>query len=155
MTTVHASRLRSPAPWAESVPGVGPLTVDTLLTIPDDGYVYEVVEGVLVRVAGSGDTATTSAFALGAAIHAHARSRRLGVVTGADGVYRFLGSEKGLIPDVGYYIAKRRALISDGDKPLPFAPDIVIEVASPSQTARDMAVPLRGHAPGMGCVAIW
>ena len=155
MSTAHARPPDPLAPWAEIVPTISPVTVAVLLTMPDDGYTYEVVEGVLVRVAGSGDTATTSAFALGAAIHAHARSRRLGVVTGADGVYRFLGSEKGLIPDVGYYIAKRRALISDGDKPLPFAPDIVIEVASPSQTARDMAVPLRGHAPGMGCVAIW
>lgn len=44
----------SPAPWAEVVPGMGAMTVDALLSIPDDGYVYEVVDGILVRVAGSG-----------------------------------------------------------------------------------------------------
>ena len=84
MTTVHASRLRSPAPWADVVPGVGPVTVDILLTIPDDGYVYEVVEGVLVRVAGSGKSASAIALALGAEMRSYARPRRLGVVTGAE-----------------------------------------------------------------------
>jgi hypothetical protein len=30
---------------AEVVPNRGPVTVDVLLTLPDDGYQYEVVEG--------------------------------------------------------------------------------------------------------------
>ena len=38
---------RSPAPWAEVVPGYGPVGVDILLEMPDDGYTYEVIEGVL------------------------------------------------------------------------------------------------------------
>src|SRR5690348_2352200 len=42
----------SPAPWAETVPGHGPVAVDILLDLPDDGFIYEVVEGVLVRMAG-------------------------------------------------------------------------------------------------------
>src|SRR6266536_2237975 len=74
---------RNPAPWAEVVPGRGPVTVDDLLTIPDDGYIYEVVEGVLVRMAGSGEEATTIGgllvIALGAFVYAH----RLGIVTPA------------------------------------------------------------------------
>lgn len=43
----------TPAPWAEIVPGRGPTSVDDLLKLPDDGWRYEVVEGVLVRLAGS------------------------------------------------------------------------------------------------------
>jgi len=30
------------APWAKIVPGYGPVTVDCLLSMPDDGYRYEV-----------------------------------------------------------------------------------------------------------------
>jgi len=46
MTTAQAYQpSRSPAPWAEIVPGYGSVSVDILLTIPDDGYIYEVVEG--------------------------------------------------------------------------------------------------------------
>ncbi len=48
------------APWAELVPGMGPVTVDDLLAIPDDGYIYEVVEGVLVRMTDRGEEATLS-----------------------------------------------------------------------------------------------
>ncbi len=55
MTTAPTYPLHSPAPWAEVVPGYGPVTVAVLLMLPDDGYIYEVVEGVLVRVAGSGN----------------------------------------------------------------------------------------------------
>jgi hypothetical protein len=66
--TSHAHALPSNpiAPWAEIVPGAPPMTADDLLTLPDDGSIYEVVDGVLVRMAGSGDLATTTAMRLGA-----------------------------------------------------------------------------------------
>jgi len=54
MSAVQLLDQNSIAPWAEVVPGVGPMTVADLLDYPDeDGYRYEVVEGVLVRMAGS------------------------------------------------------------------------------------------------------
>ena len=136
------------------VPHAGPVTVDSLLTIPDDGYVYEVVDRVLVRVAGSGNHATTIALALGAELRAYARPHRLGVVTGADGMYKFPGAETGLIPDVGYYTAERISLITDEDKPLPFAPDLAVEVASPSQDAAEMAAKARPYLRG-GPRLVW
>jgi len=127
------------APWAEIMPGRGYTTVDDMLALPDDdGWRYEVVEGVLVRMAGSGKRATTIAFSLGAELRAFVRPRRLGVVTGADGVYKFRGAETGLTPDVGYYTAARNALITDEDRAIPFAPDLAIEVASPSQYGPEM-----------------
>ena len=131
MTTAQALPSGSVAPWAEIVHGVGPVTVGILLTLLDDGYVYEVVEGVLVRVAGSGNRATRLALRLGALLLGYVEPRRLGVVTGADGVYRLAGAETGLIPDVGFYLAERLPLITDEDKPIPFAPDLAVEVVSP------------------------
>jgi len=130
---------RSPAPWAEVVPGYGRVTVDALLTVPDDGHVYEVVDGVLVRVAGSGNRATRLALRLGWQLGAYADACDLGVATGADGVYTFPGAETGMIPDVGYYRAERLSLITDEDKPIPFAPDLAVEVTSPAQNSEDMA----------------
>ncbi len=65
------------APWAEVVPGYGPVTVDLLLTLPDDGYRYEVVEGVLVRMAGSGLDATTIGGLLAIALGSFVYARRL------------------------------------------------------------------------------
>lgn len=71
-----------------------------------------------------------------------------------DGVYKFHGSETGLLPDVGFYIAARRALIADRTKPIPFAPDLVVDVASPSQNADDMAAKTRLYSGG-GTRLIW
>ena len=142
------------APWAAIVPGSGRVTVDILLTLPDDGYQYEVVEGVLVRMAGSGFDATTIAVELVAALHSYVRPRRLGRVTGADGVYTFPGAETGLLPDVGFLDAAKVALISDRRKPIPFAPDLAVEVASPDQTRNAMAAKARTYLDG-GTRLVW
>jgi Uma2 family endonuclease len=133
---------------------MGPVTVDILLTVPDDGYGYEVVDGVLVRMAGSGDEATTIAFNLGLALGNFVLPRRLGRLTGADGVYRFPQAETGLIPDVGFYGAARRSLITDRSKPIPFAPDLAVEVASPSQDGPEMAAKARLYLSG-GTRLVW
>ena len=145
MNAVPAFLPRTPAPWADIVPDSGPVSPDILLTTPDDGYVYEVVEGVLVRVAGSGEEATSIGVDLCAALHTYVRPRRLGVVTGADGVYIFAGAKTGLVPDVGFYLAERRSSMVDRTKPIPFAPDLAVEVASPDQSPRALAAKARKY----------
>jgi Uma2 family endonuclease len=136
------------------VPGTPPMTAETLLTLPDDGWRYEVVEGRLVRVAGSGDVATAIGALLVSLLLAFVRPRHLGRVSGADGVYKFPGAETGLIPDAGFYAAARRALIADPRKPIPFAPDLAAEVASPEQTDTDMAAKVWRYLRG-GTRLVW
>jgi len=142
------------APWAEIVPGIGPTMVDVLLNMSDDGWRYEVVEGVLVRVAGSGKRATTIGGNVYFALRSFVQPRRLGVPTPADGVYKFAGAETGLLPDAGFYVAARDALITDPTKPIPFAPDLAAGVASPDQTALDMAAKARRYLRG-GTRLVW
>jgi Uma2 family endonuclease len=144
------------APWAEVVPGAPfPMTVQDLLAWPgNDGYRYELVDGVLVRVAGSGDEATTIGTTIVGELYAFVRPRRMGIVTGADGVYKFPGAETGLVPDVGYYGAARRALIADRRKPIPFAPELAVEVASPDQRPDAMAAKARTYLAG-GTQLVW
>jgi Uma2 family endonuclease len=55
---------------------------------------------------------------------------------------------------VGFYVAERRALIVDEDKPIPFAPDLAVEVVSPSQDADDMAAKVRTYFGG-GTRLVW
>lgn len=144
----------NPAPWAEPVPRRGRMTVDALLALPDDGWRYEVVEGVLVRMAGSGEEATTISGNIYFALRSFVQPGRLGVVTPADGVYKFPGAETGLLPDVGFYVATKRARIVDRTKPIPFAPDLAVEVASPSQNDDVMAAKARLYLQG-GTRLIW
>jgi len=80
--------------------------------------------------------------------------RRLGVVTGADGVYTFPTAETGLLPDVGFYLSARRVLVVDRTKPIPFAPDLAVEVASPSQDVGDMAEKALRYLQG-GTRLVW
>ena len=143
------------APWAEIVPGTRPMTVEDLLALPDDGgWRYEVVEGVLFRVAGSGQEATTIGGIIFGMLFAHVYPRRLGILTPADGVYTFPGAETGLLPDIGFYVAERRALIADRTKPIPFAPDLAVEVASPTQRTHELAAKATLYLRG-GTRLVW
>jgi Uma2 family endonuclease len=142
------------APWAEIVPGVGSVTVDALLTMSDDGWRYEVVEGVLVRVAGSGLWATTIGRRLAGRLGDFVEDHDLGAVSGADGVYKFPGAETGLLPDAGFINAAHRALVPDINKPVPFAPDLAAEIASPSQRPADMAAKAQLYLRG-GTRLVW
>jgi Uma2 family endonuclease len=122
--------------------------------MPDDGWRYEVVEGVLVRVAGSGLRATTIARRLAARLGDFVDEHGLGFVTSADGVYRFPGAETGLLPDVGYLKASRRALIPDLDKPIPVPPDLAVEIASPSQSRAETAAEAQLYLK-FGTALVW
>ncbi len=154
MTDTYIAPLDTLAPWAEIVPEVGPVAVDDLLTMPEDGWRYEVVEGVLVRMAGSGDLATRIAATIIIVLGAFVRPRRLGRITGADGVYKFQGARTGLLPDVGFYGVALYPHVTDRDKPIPFAPELAVEVASPSQNADHMASKARRYLRG-GTRLIW
>lgn len=53
------------APWAEIAPGFGRMTLDELLALPQDEWMYELVEGRLVRMPASGGEASRIALRLG------------------------------------------------------------------------------------------
>jgi len=137
----HLSTL---APWAEIVPGVGPMTVDELEAWPDDGWQYELVRGVLVRMPFSGYEASNIAARLLIRLGAYAEDHELGAVTGANGGYRpdpVHPKETELAPDVAFVRADRIPARGSPDyqKALRLAPDLAVEVVSPSQSRRVLA----------------
>jgi Uma2 family endonuclease len=145
------------APWGEIVPGAGSMTVEDLLRRPsDDGWRYELVEGVLVRVAGSRPKAVRVTMRLLRALDAHVEIHRLGQVTPPDAVYDFEHTGQpntGLLPDIGFYYADRETLVMD-DQPYPFAPDLAVEIASPSQKQEDLDAKARRYLAG-GTSLVW
>ncbi|HKO23144.1 MAG TPA: Uma2 family endonuclease, partial [Chloroflexota bacterium] len=134
MAEARARSADAQAPWAEIVPHTGLMTEEELLALPEDGWQYELVEGRLVRMPPSGLRATQVAFIIGAALFAFAQPRKLGVVTGADGGYK-LGPGSDLAPDVGFVRADRLPPRNspDYDRLVSGAPDLAVEVASPTQ----------------------
>ncbi|HZS87635.1 MAG TPA: Uma2 family endonuclease [Chloroflexota bacterium] len=137
MSTAHALP-PNPAPWAEVVPNAPRMTVADLAILPDDGWQYELVEGVLVRMPLSGGEASMIAYRLGARLGVYVEDHNLGAVTGADGGYDFssLGQpDTELAPDAAFVRTENvpDPASPEYEKAWPVAPDLVIEVASPHQ----------------------
>ncbi len=158
MTAIRALPPDPIAPWAEIVPHAPHhMTVADLLDWPDDdGYRYEVVEGVLVRMAGTrpeaGAITRSLIFPLAAFVQAHG----LGTVTLPDEVYDFERTGQpntGLQPDIGFYYASRAHLVAPRE-PIPFAPDLAVEVASASQDHDAMDKKARRYLRG-GTSLVW
>lgn len=140
------------APWAEPVPDAPyPMTVAQMQALPDDNWQYELVDGRLVRMPGSGSKASAIAINLAIALGAFVKAHKLGRVTGADGAFNLThpgaATETALIPDVAFVSAGRLALLRSGDaNAIPrLAPDLVAEVASPSQYRPEMAAKARTY----------
>lgn len=149
------------APWAEPVPGSPyPMTVAQLQALPDDEWLYELVDGRLVRVTGSGNKANVIAANLIAALVAFVKVRKLGRVSGADGQFDLTqpgaATETALIPDVAFVSAGRLApLRSNEANAIPrLAPELVAEVASPSQYRPELAEKARIYLES-GVQLVW
>ncbi len=134
MSQARAFPPDSVAPWAEIVPNTPPMTEDALLALPDDGWAYELVEGVLVRMPPSGKRVTRIARRLSARLGDFVDERGLGEVTGEQGGYR-LAPRTDLAPDVGFIRADRLPSLDspEYDTLADGAPDLAVEVASPNQ----------------------
>lgn len=149
------------APWAEPVPDAPyPMTVAQMQALPDDEWQYELVDGRLVRMPGSGSKASAIAINLAIALGAFVKAHKLGRVTGADGAFNLThpgaATETALIPDVAFVSAGRLApLRSDAANAIPhLAPDLVAEVASPSQYRPEMAAKARMYLEA-GVRLVW
>lgn len=132
------------APWAEIVPDRGPMTADALFQMPEDGWHYELVDGVLVKMPPPGFEHGRIVNEIAWALTTHVKSKRLGVVTGAE--TGFLLSRQGqpdtvLAADVSFGRAENVPTVGTpgNEKYLRLAPDLVAEVASPDQCNPEMA----------------
>ncbi|MGH2410307.1 MAG: Uma2 family endonuclease [Chloroflexota bacterium] len=147
------------APWAEIVPDVPPMTVDELHDLPEDGWQYELVAGVLVRMPMSGFEASNIAYRLGGRLSVYVEDHGLGAVTGEQGGYRLDPAhphDTELAPDVAFVRADRLAARGSLEygKALQLAPDLAIEVASENQFAPGMSVKARAYL-SFGTRLVW
>jgi Uma2 family endonuclease len=141
------------APWAEEVPGAAyPMTVDDLLRLSEQADSagrtgqYELVDGRLVHVPGSGGEASLIAVRLTFALSLFVQPRQLGQITGADGTFDLTqpgdATETALVPDVAYSEASRICIPPRGSaeykRAWRLAPDLVAEVVSPNQYRPEM-----------------
>ncbi|MGI8827175.1 MAG: Uma2 family endonuclease [Chloroflexota bacterium] len=124
------------APWAEPVL----MTAEELLLLPDDEWRYELVEGRLVRMSPTGGEHGRMVMALLRAVDRFVQEKHLGEVFPAETGFWISsgGPDTVLAPDLAFVRAGREP--EPGTEGYPrLAPDLVAEVASPSQGRAEMA----------------
>jgi Uma2 family endonuclease len=111
------------------------MTADELFMMPPDGLRYELVKGELVKMSPTGGKHGILAIRLGAALVQHIEANNLGEAFGAEtGFILATNPDTVRAPDVAFVSRER---IPPGDFPekfWPSAPDLAVEVVSPSDT---------------------
>ncbi|MPZ23273.1 MAG: Uma2 family endonuclease [Dehalococcoidia bacterium] len=131
------------------------MTADELVVLPDDGLRHELLEGELLSMAPSSDgqglVAGTIAVLLGAADLQTGRGRVLVADTG----YRLASHpDTVLAPDVAFLLKARVRPASERKGFPPGAPDLAVEVLSPSNSASEMARKV-DHYLRAGATLVW
>jgi Uma2 family endonuclease len=116
---------------------------DYIWDAPDDGNVYEVIDGELYVTPAPAWRHQRALNKLNWPIAAYVYGHGLGeVVTAPTGVV--LGPGTGVQPDLLYISPERLHLISE--RGVEGAPDLVVEVRSPSTRGRDRGIKMRRYA---------
>ena len=109
------------------------LTADELLRWPDDGQRYELIDGKLKQLASAGSQHGRVVLNVTTPFDQFVRSNSLGVVFAAETGFRLRSNPDTVrAPDVAFVSQERYALVGDVPGYWPGAPDLAIEVVSPS-----------------------
>ena len=131
------------------------MTVEALYTMPDDGRKYELEAGTLVAEPLPGFRHGRVMFVIARILDAHVGPHGLGVVIVGDAGFvlaRAPDTVRG--PDVAY-VAKRRAADQlDRRKAFEGAPDLAVEVLSPTNTPAEMHAKV-GDYLAAGTRSVW
>jgi Uma2 family endonuclease len=115
------------------------MTVEDLYVMPDDGCTHELQAGMLVSEPLPGGRHGRVVAAVAEILRAHVRKHRLGVVFAGDSGFvlaRKPDTVRG--PDVAFVSTERFERSGDPVKAFAGAPDLAVEVASPSNTPEAM-----------------
>lgn len=141
------AELATPPPlysWAQPTVAAN-WTADMLERLPDDGWLYELVEGRVVRMPppgpDHGQTEWSIARVLGDYVEAHGLGQIYVGEVGWDLTRRGERKNTVLASDVAVVRAERLPLPPPrrGKTYRPIAPDLVVEIASPTQYRPDLA----------------
>jgi Uma2 family endonuclease len=118
------------------------ITEDDLLRLGAKGERFEVIKGELVPMSPVGFEHSTIAFNVAKILDAFVRKNKLGFVRPDSLIYVLRTNEKGVqetrVPDVSFIRNGRFPKGFDFSRPFPGAPDLAVEVVSPSETAEDV-----------------
>lgn len=125
------------APWGEYIPRIGSMTVEQFAQMPgEDGWTFELHQGRLIRMPGPGIDHALIQTRLYRTIDVYLSQHQLGLLIGT-GCYNLPlpnNTEEVLCPALSYIEPSRMATLPQRGSYLVGFPDLVIEIASPSDT---------------------
>lgn len=124
MVTTQPAAPTAPAPL---------LTAADLLTLPDDDYRYELVRGKLIRMPPPGWRHGRTVVRVASGVERFVDEQQLGIVLAESGYHLGWGPDTVRAPDVSFITAER---LPPGEFPHAYptlAPDLAVEVLSPSE----------------------
>jgi Uma2 family endonuclease len=115
------------------------MTAEELLRLPDDGFRYELIRGEPRKMAPAGHQHGRIAINVTTPLDQHVRAHTLGTVYAAETGFK-LASNPDVVraPDVAFIRRERVEEVGDVEGYWPGAPDLAIEVISPSDTYTDV-----------------
>lgn len=121
---------------APPIERAGLWTAEKLLALPDDDLLHEIIAGELIEMPPPSAKHGKYAMRLGGRMDAHASEHRLGTVFAAEtGFILSRDPDTVLAPDIAFVRADRLPPEDEWEGYLALAPDLVVEVISPSDTA--------------------
>jgi len=131
------------------------MTAEQLAALPEDGCLYELVRGDLIKMPPAGEDHSARWGEAFYHISHFTRQHALGKVFGADVGFR-LESDPDTVrsPDVAFLSQERLAAPRDRRGYFPGAPDLAIEVASPSQSVGELTQKV-GDYLRAGSALVW
>lgn len=127
------------------------LTADDLLRMPDDGWRYELRQGELIRMSPTSGPHGRIGMRLASRLAVHVDEHGLGVVYMAETGFRLSDSPDTVrAPDIAFVRAERIPPEGEPEGFWPGAPDLAVEVTSPSDTADEIAEKV-GEYLAAGC----
>lgn len=111
------------------------MTAEELLSLPDDGSRYELVEGELKRMTPAGFRHGAIVTKLTRPLEEHVSSNQLGLVAGAETGFKLKSNPDTVrAPDIAFVSIERVTAEGVPDSFWPGPPDLAVEVLSPSDT---------------------
>jgi Uma2 family endonuclease len=113
------------------------ITADELMRLPDDGHRYELVKGELLTMSPAGGKHGAVAMKLSRILANYIEEKDLGIAfTAETGFQLEHDPDTVLAPDFAFVSKERLSAPPEGY--VVWAPDLVVEVISPTQSARSM-----------------
>ena len=131
------------------------MTVEDLYGMPEDGKKYELEAGRLISEPLPGYRHGRLMFVVARILDAHAARHGLGeVIVGDSGFVLARTPDTVRGPDVAFVTEERLALQGDRSKAFEGAPDLAVEVLSPTNTRSDMHAKVGDYLAG-GTRSVW